>query len=270
MTHTMEKMLLAVLILLFILSGVSAESSANDTCIIGSDSGEFFSHVPGEIVPLNPPVCGFSSCACDPSQENQLLCSFCYDARLDDCLLNGQSKTYPDENLHCSCASDSIDFSCTELAPPNKSPTQSPNLHILAETPCVFRDVFGNDVVMDTSNVKGPCAGGDKFPYVCNVQRNLLLYPYCQHQTSTGATICAKDGEYVVFSSVQGDYIKCDCSIDSNTFLPSSNCYSQPDRTLAPTPVSPSATQSSDAMPILTLQGRFGYLLIFVILVLVP
>mmetsp|Transcript_16856 Transcript_16856/g.41068 ORF Transcript_16856/g.41068 Transcript_16856/m.41068 type:complete len:271 (+) Transcript_16856:27-839(+) len=246
MTSAIEQIILACIVLLSISTstGISAQILDNETCVIGNDSGQFYSHAPGEIVTLNPPVCGFSSCACDPTQENQLLCSFCYDARRDDCLLNGESKTYPDENLHCSCSSDSIDFSCMELTPPNKSPTQSPDLDIPAETPCVFQDAFGNDVVMDTSNVEGPCSG-TKFPYICNIERNLLLYPYCQQQTNTGATICAKNGEYVVFINQQGDNIRCDCSIDPSTFQPSSECYPQPDRTPAPTPAVPTVTQSS-------------------------
>ena len=250
MTPAIEQMIVACAFLLSLSARVSAQILEDERCIIGNDSGEFFSHTPGEIVTLNPPVCGFSACACNPTQENQLLCSFCYDPRLDDCLLNGQSKTYPDKKLHCSCSSDSIDFSCLEMAPPNKSPTQSPDLEIPVETPCVFQDSFGNDVLLDTSNVEGQCMG-TKFPYVCNVERNLLLYPYCQHRTSTGATICAKDGEYVVFIDEQGDNTRCDCSIDSNTFQPSSECYPQPDRTLAPTPAVP--TQSSGATTIISL-----------------
>lgn len=266
MTSTMEQMILAYIALLFIPTRISAQSQLEDgRCLIGNDSGQFSSHVLGEIVTLDPSVCGFSACACNPTQENQLLCSFCYDVRLDDCLLNGQSKTYPDENLHCSCASDSIDFSCTELAPPNKSPTHSPDLQIPAKTPCVFRDAFGNDVVMDISNVESPCAGS-KFPYVCNVERNLLLYPYCQHQTNAGATICAKNNEYVVFVDEQGDDIRCDCSIDSDTFQPSSVCYAQPNRTPSATPSVPTATQTSDTTGTLSSLKRIRYIMVFGIL----
>ncbi|CAJ1962280.1 unnamed protein product [Cylindrotheca closterium] len=259
MTSKIEQMILTCVVLLSLSAMISAEILENDSCIIGNDRGQFFSHSPGEIVTLNPPVCGFSACACNPTQENQLLCSFCYDSRLDDCLLNGESKTYPDQNLHCTCSSDSIDFSCMELAPPNKSPTQKPDIQIPAETPCVFEDAFGNNVLLDTSNVKGPCSG-TKFPYVCNVERNLLLYPYCQHRTITGATICAKNDEYVVFINEQGDNTRCDCSIDSNTLQPSSDCYPQSDRTLAPSPAVP--TQSSDATTIIPRLKSIGNIIL--------
>lgn len=216
-----------------------ASAFAQEFCVIGDDNGDFNVFNRGEAVPV-PNVCGFSTCPCDPLLENQLLCTFCYDNRRDECLINGETKEF--EDAICSCEANSVDFVCDEIIDNTEGddrPTQKPP----PQTPCVFRDENGNDYVLDTSDVLGPCFGKD-FPYVCNVERNLLLYPYCEHKTKAGDTICAKDGEYVVFVDENGQNTRCDCSLDPESLQSLSNC--NPLQTLSPTqsPSSPPETQS--------------------------
>jgi hypothetical protein len=216
-----------------------ASAFAREFCVISGDNGDFNVFDRGEAVPV-PNVCGFSTCPCDPLLEDQLLCTFCYDSRRDECLVNGETKEF--EDAICSCEANSVDFVCDEIidnTDGDDRPTQKPP----PQTPCVFQDENGNDYVLDTSDVLGPCFGKD-FPYVCNVERNLLVYPYCEHKTKAGGTVCAKDEEYVVFVDENGQNTRCDCSLDLENLQSLSSC--SPLRTLSPTrsPSSPPETQS--------------------------
>lgn len=228
-----------LLILLVACINLSYEA---EFCVIGDDDGDFNVFDLGEAVPV-PNVCGFTACFCDPALDNQLLCSFCYDARRDECLINGETKVFMDDAI-CSCDSSSIDFECQDITSSNTDdmPTQKPP----PQTPCVFRDETGANVILDTLDVEGPCSGKD-FPYICNTERNLLLYPYCEHKTNTGATICARDGEYVIFVDEQGDNRRCDCTLNPETLQSIADCSPAVDRTVSPTPspIGPTEPQSA-------------------------
>eukprot|EP00980_Cylindrotheca_fusiformis_P009799 scaffold2156_cov115-Cylindrotheca_fusiformis.AAC.24 len=207
-------------------------SNGQEFCSIGDDdTGDFNVFVPGEAVPV-PNVCGFSTCHCDPDLEKQLLCTFCYDHRRDECMVNGQTKEFDD--AICSCEASSVNFVCEDKTDDSTSdmPTQKPQPQ--PQTPCVFQEQDGSTVLLDTSDVQGPCSG-DGFPYICNEERNLLLYPYCEHKTSTGSTICAKEGEFVVFLNENFQNTRCDCSVDPDNLQPISNCQPEEDQTAPPT-----------------------------------
>lgn len=213
---TVQNTILAILLL-------ALQSLAEETCLIGNDKASFTEFQEGDVVELGFSLCGESSCICDPTLEKQLACSFCYDAPTGDCYKHGD--VVLKDGKTCTCESASVNLVCK----PDPG------------TPTTESRMCGD---IDLTKLSGVCGNDFSFPWLCDETTGTPTpyYPYCEHTTKFGDTVCAKDGTFISFINQQSERERCDCSFDMTTKIARSDCVEVTESpTKNPTP-SPSSS----------------------------
>uniref|UniRef100_A0A7R9WR92 Uncharacterized protein n=2 Tax=Craspedostauros australis TaxID=1486917 RepID=A0A7R9WR92_9STRA len=73
--------------------------------------------------------------------------------------------------------------------------------------------------------VVGPCGPPGEFPAFCNKSiPNEKEYPYCQFESQSDGTVCAKNGETLEFVDTDGDTQSCECKYTSIAVGPQAAC----------------------------------------------
>jgi hypothetical protein len=220
------------------LFGNNDENGSDDVCTLELDSGDIITFARGESYgDYIETRCGSSiafPCYCNPDITYQMECPYCGFVQGDGellCAKHQEVVSFNDgvEDVTCSCEIpiDPLEEpikSCGQGdIPPGGGENDNGGCSIMDE------DGFMVDIPEGESFgnlVEGVCGDPNEWPAFCNTdpentvvsrqgsqEFDFVEYPYCVYSdTRAGDTLCAKDGEEVVYINDFGDEVQCTCS----------------------------------------------------------
>jgi hypothetical protein len=172
-------------------------------------------------------------CFCDVSLEAKVFCPYCRIPQGDNifiCAYENSRVAFQDmdtgdmKNCQCSIEDPSLPGTLTEC-----SGVAGPDA---PEEGCTTSLESGEDVFTKNGDafgelIEGECGNWDEFPAFCNTDMvDGIEYPYCQYISDEGL-VCAKDGETVTYTTIDGDSTSCDCKYTPENG-PQSTCRDAP------------------------------------------